>query len=356
MKKYMLLLLSFLLINGQLLAQESIENPAIPLNRNAGRTLELETEYEIRDDSGEFYFRWPTKFCLDSQGCLYILDEDQLLQFSPEGKFIKNLYKKGQGPGEISSRFQMVSYFISDDKLYIYDGVAKIITMDREGNLVKEIKQTAGRFFELLGLSEEGFYLRYQTPVPRGNPGFKEIENQIHLVSFDGSSSEKIIGSTSRVYSGPSFGMDWDKYMHRFSQNDGSLYVSHSCEYKIIRSDLAARKKVISFNRDYPRVKYVMPDHLKSFYKKYDPPKKKFENDVSGLFLCNDNLWVQTSTSDNKKGILFDVFDSQGRYVDNFYLKLNGNLMLTDGDHIYVTERDEEENISIKKYVILNAK
>jgi len=93
-------------------SQEMIKNSDKPLNSEAGRILKLEEVFEIKDEPGEFYFAWPRSFLLDSQGCLYVLDEDQLLKFSPEGVLINNLYKKGQGPGEISTRYQMVSYFI----------------------------------------------------------------------------------------------------------------------------------------------------------------------------------------------------------------------------------------------------
>ena len=349
-----LLLFILLFVHSQSPAQDIIQNPEEPLNPDAGRVLELEKVYEIRDDSGEFYFRWAQKFSLDSQDCLYILDEDQILQFSLEGKFVRNIFKKGQGPGEISSPFQMVSYCISGDKLYIYDGLEKIMTLDREGNLVAEVKQTAGRFFELVGKADDGFYFRLQSSAFSSKVGLTELETSIHLVSPDGGTSEKLSGLIHRIYSGPNFGMEWDNYMHRFNPADGSLYATHTCEYKIVRVDLAKGAETIRFNREYPRVKYVMPEHLKRFYERYDPPKKKFENDVAGLFVCGENLWVKTSTQDEEKGILFDVFDSRGRFIDSFYLNVDVELQLADGDCIYVTERDNEENIVIVKYKILN--
>lgn len=351
---YVCLLLVLLFLNHKIPAQDIIQNPEQPLSPNAGRILEFEKEYEIRDDAGEFYFRWPQKFCLDVRGYLYVLDEDQLLQFSPEGKFLRNFYKKGQGPGEISSPFQMVSYVISGENLYIYDGMAKIITLDSEGDLIEEIKQTAGRFFELLGASDEGFYLRHQTSAFSGTVGLNELETQIHLVSLDGSTAKNLIGFKHRIYSGPNFGMEWDNYMHCFNRHDGFLYVTHTCEYRIERVDLAKGADYISFSRDYPRVKYVMKEHLKSFYERYDPPKKKFENDVAGLFVCGENLWVKTSTQVEEKGIQFDVFDSRGRFIDSFYLNVDRELQLADGDSIYVTERDDEENIVLVKYRVLN--
>jgi hypothetical protein len=33
-------------------------------------------------------------------GSIFVLDEKQFLKFDKKGKFIKNLFKKGQGPGE----------------------------------------------------------------------------------------------------------------------------------------------------------------------------------------------------------------------------------------------------------------
>lgn len=347
--------LLLLIFNSAIHSQEVVNNSDKPLNPEAGRVLRFEIVFEIKDEPGEFYFRWPNNFLLDSQENLFVLDVNQLLKFSPGGKFIRNLYKKGQGPGEISTRFQMVSYFILKDELYVYDGVAKIIHMDGDGKLIEEITQTAGRFFQLLGMSDNGFYMRYQTPAFQGNPGFKEIDNQIHLLSSDGSSAEKILGFPSKIYSGPGFGMDWDRYSHLFNPNDGSLYVTHTCEYQIVRADLNEGKVIVSFNREYPRVKFIIPEHSKSFYEKYNPPKKKFENDVLGMYLNNNNLWMKTSTVDKDKGMLFDVFDPQGRFLDSFYLDISGDIELADGDHIFITERDEEENISIKKLKILNS-
>lgn len=353
MKNLVLILMSFLLIIS-VNSQEFIKNSDKPLNPEAGRVLKLDEIYEIKDEPGVFYFRWPGQFHVDSQGCLFILDEEQLLKFSPEGRFIKNLYKKGQGPGEIATRYQMVSYVLFQDELYVYDGVAKILRMDRNGSLVQEIKQTAGRFYRLIGKPENGYYLLYQTPPPWGKGDFVEIEHQIHLISFDGTSSEQIVAFPSKVYSGKDFGMDWDNCSYIYNQNDGSLYVTHTCEYQIVRADLAHRKILISFNRKYPRVNYVIPEYMKSFYEQHNPPKKKFENDVLAMFLSGNNLWVKTSTIDKNKGILFDVFDPQGQYLDSFYLNINGELMLVDGGCIFVSERDEEENILIKKYKILN--
>ncbi len=354
MKKPALILLTLIMaVSG--LSQELIRNSDKPLNPQAGRILKLEPVYEISDASGEFFFKYPYKFGIDDRGFLYILDEDQLLKFSPEGKFVRNFYKKGQGPGEIASDFHDVSFFSFRNELYAYDGMAKIIRFDGEGKLLGEVKQTTGDLFALFGMSEKGYLMQGQSNFPwGGGAGFKEIETSANLISMDGKSAEKIIGFTSRIYRGSNFGMDWDNYLQVFNPADGSLYVSHTCEYKVVRADLLKRKIVASFTRDYPRVNFVIPDSAKSFYERTNAPKKDYANDISALFMSDSNLWVKTSTSVKEKGMLFDVFDPQGRFLDSFYLNVDGSLALADGGFIYVTEKNNDENILLRKYKILN--
>ena len=354
MKKFFFIVVGIVIV-GSGFSQDLIRNSARALNPQAGRILKLERVFEISDASGEFFFRFPTRFHLDTKGFLYFLDNDQLLKFSPEGKFIKNFYKKGQGPGEISSRYQMVSYFTFGEGLYVYDGLAKIIHFDEEGKLLGEVRQTAGRFFRLLGMSDDGYFMTGQTSGPRGGPpGLQEVESQVHLVSLDGTTAEKILGFTSRTYQGPNFWLDWDRYSEIFNQADGSLYVTHTCEYKVVRADLIKREIVVSFTREYPRVKFSVLDSMKDFYEKYNPPKKDWENDISAMFLCDNNLWVKTSTSTKNKGALFDVFDPQGRFLDSFYLNVDGTLALARGNFIYVIEKDKEENFLVRKYKVVD--
>jgi hypothetical protein len=354
MKKFFFIVLGIIIV-GSGFSQNLIRNSARPLNPQAGRILKLERVLEISDASGEFFFKFPTRFHLDAKGFLYFLDDNQLLKFSPEGKFIRNFYKVGQGPGEIASRYQMVSYLTFGGGLYVYDGVAKIIHLDEDGKLLGEVRQTAGRFFSVLGMSEDGYFMTGQTSAPRDAPaGFQEVESQVHLVSLDGTTAEKILGFTSRTYQGLKFWLDWDRYSEIFNQADGSLYVTHTCEYKVVRADLVKRTIVASFTREYPRVKFSVPDSMKDFYEKYNPPKKDWENDISAMFVCDNNLWVKTSTSTKNKGNLFDVFDPQGRFLDSFYLNVDRTLALARANFIYVIEKDKEENFLIRKYKVVD--
>jgi hypothetical protein len=51
------------------------------------------------------------------------------------------------------------------------------------------------------------------------------------------------------------------------------------------------------------------------------PSAPEFLPDIYALHIVDGQLWVQTSTVTEEKGILFDVFDTQGRYIDSFYIQ-----------------------------------
>jgi hypothetical protein len=354
MKRTVYILLA-LIMAGSGFSQELVRNPAKPQNPQAGRILKLEPVFEISDASGEFFFKYPQKFDMDDRGFLYILDEDQLLKFSPEGKFVRNFYKKGQGPGEIASDDGMRGFFCIRNSVFVYDGDGKIIQFDGEGKLISEVKQTAGMSFTLFGMGEKGYFMQGQTIAPFGGPaGFKEIEYQVILVSLDGSSAEKIVGFPGRIYQAAHGRMAWGRYLQAFNPADGSLYVSYTDEYKIVHADLFKRKIVASFTREYPRVRSSISDAMKDIYEKNNLPKKDFENDIMATFVCDNNLWVRTNNTVKDKGMLFDVFDPEGRFLDSFYLYVKGSLALARGGFIYVTEKDKDENILIRKYKVLN--
>ena len=50
---------------------------------------------------------------------------------------------------------------------------------------------------------------------------------------------------------------------------------------------------------------------------------------------------------------MFDVFNDEGQYVDNFYLNIKGSLLTTYEDFIFVQETDEDGNMSIVKYKVI---
>jgi hypothetical protein len=358
MKRSLIFLLLYLVSLSYAISQDILENPEKSSSRNAGRVLELEEVFRIADESGEFYFKSPVQLRLDSEGCFFILDENQILKFSKEGKFLKNLFKKGQGPGEISARFHSeLSYFILNDEIYLYERTGKkIIHMNGEGMLIGEIKLAANRFSRMIGFRGVDFLFIKEESVSMGKDlGFYDVDMSVISVSRDGSSSQEIMAFPKKIYTGKNFGMDWAKFFSAYDTETQRLLVSHTSEYSIVLADLNKGEIIRSFNRKYPnRAKYIVPEGLEDFYEKMKPPEKKYEDDVLGLFFDNKQLWVKTSTKHKSKGVLFDVFDDEGLYIDNFYIQVDGELLVVTQDSLFFREKNADETICIVKYDILN--
>ena len=142
MKRLALIYTFIFTLSSIILTQTVIENPEKPLSKNAGRVLRLQEIFRITDESDDFYFKSPQNLKEDSEGNFFIIDEKQFLKFSADGKYLKNLFVKGQGPGEIATRYHWgLSYFILEDNIILYDrDGSKIIRMDGEGNLIEEIR------------------------------------------------------------------------------------------------------------------------------------------------------------------------------------------------------------------------
>jgi hypothetical protein len=146
--------------------------------------------------------------------------------------------------------------------------------------------------------------------------------------------------------------MSWDPFDSVFDENSGYLYVSCTREYMVHVLDMNSGKVIRSFKRKYKRVPYEMSQDEENFIKRVNAPRKKYEEDIYRLHLFNGLLWVETSTKDEEKGIMIDVFNKKGQFVDNFYLALDGYLISIQDNSIFVGESNEDGNIIVKKYII----
>ena len=123
------------------MSQDIIENTKKPLSKKAGRLVDLKEVLSIHDEGDAYYFKYPSILRIAPDGSIFVLDwrSNQLLQFDTNGKFLRNFFKKGQGPGELS----LISYFCFEgNNIIIYDGrLQKILWLNFNGEAVKEFKR-----------------------------------------------------------------------------------------------------------------------------------------------------------------------------------------------------------------------
>ena len=131
------------------------------------------------------------------------------------------------------------------------------------------------------------------------------------------------------------------------------VFVYHTCEYQITHVDLKKGRILKTFNRKYPRMKHVVTEWEEERTKKHNAPKRKYENDITGLFLHKEQLWINTSTIDEEKRLLIDLFDKEGQYIDCFYLSIPGSIKAVWDNYIFTIEKDIDENLQIVQYKII---
>jgi hypothetical protein len=328
---------------------EIVSNPAVPQSRDFGRTLKLEERLRIRDEGGDFFFSSPFYPDIAADGSIFVGDNNnQLLKFSPDGRFLKNLITKGQGPGEFSDFYR---FALHGNEIYADDiSAAKIVRMDLEGRLIEEMRLERPGSLQDTTRNWRFFMLIKMPPFKERTGKLADMEWKVTWVSMDGG----ILGGEHvfpvRMFVGRSVHLTWDKFLWALDRERDLVYASRTREYAVELLDLNAGRVVRSFKRDYPRVKYRMGENEAKIYQQYNPPPKKYESDILDLFVSGNLLWARTSTEDARKGVLIDVFNESGDYLDNFYALVKGPIMAVRGDILFVKETDAEGELTIVLY------
>jgi len=136
------------------------------------------------------------------------------------------------------------------------------------------------------------------------------------------------------------------------------VYLCSTQDYLIKLLDLGSQDIVRTFRRAYKPVPFEPAAREKQWYREHGFPDRY--NDIQKLLVRGDYLWVLTSTIEKDKGILTDVFDREGKYIDCFYLplpRLKRNWigfppMTIRGPFLYTVEWNDDGDMFIVKYQI----
>ena len=352
-----------------------VENPANARAANAGRVVVPEEVLSISDEgTRDYYFKVPRDLTIAPDASLFLIDGSQILQFDKAGKFVRNLFKKGQGPGEMS----YATTCLTTEKNVIVHASSppKLIFFDYAGKYEKEIPVRALegpklRPKILLALGGKFYIQSADWPRVAGEPDYVEVPHSILALDAATSESRGLSSFSTISYvitgeGGSHTGQYPISWFVAVPFKGKYLALSHTSEYLIKIYDPATDKVVREFRRAYERVKPDPPTAIEKIGniriggKYYPRPEQKFQSDVKAILTRGDQIWAVTSTRDKSKGVLIDVFDGEGTFMDSFYLKLpepalrqlrwSGYCAL-DGDFLWVAESDDENDIfRIKKY------
>ncbi len=361
MKKPALILTSIFVFTSIILAQTIIENPEKPLSKNAGRVIQLKEVMRITDEEGKFYFSGPWDIKVTKDGSIFVHEPNKLYKFDVYGKYVKNLYKKGEGPGELNQN--LTDIIIGEDEIILASSnMYKIIRMDMNGKLNQDIRPE-WRLSSLIGYyQEQYFFVQHERKGFERKSGIREEYLRLCTVSNE---ERELVNPTSIIFpvktatykSNKGYIGRWSEPLKRINENQRCVYLFHTHKYLIKLLDLEKIEVVRSFRRKYERVKSILSEEIRASHL-----LPKYISDIYRLAIYKNNLWVITSTVDKKKGILVDVFNREGKYLDNFYLplqniKINDHFyapMIVYRNYLFVIEIGEDELISVAKYEIID--
>jgi len=349
--------------------EESVTLPSKSQSPRAGRVLGIREVLRISDAQGGFFFKSPENIQPAPDGGALVVDESEFLRFDAKGKFVVNMFRPGQGPGELQ---QIENYLVRGaDVLAFQRNPMKLVWMDRAGKLFREIKPDApvsrllGRYGDRLLAAANSRPAIDKVQRPEGET--LDIVWTLVLVTEGGH-----VEATSLTYPTKWFAKrvpgaliaDNMTFLLCSMLDDGLVAVANEEGYVIRIADPAKDAAVRTIRRDYRRVKYEpekSPDTAGGA-RRLAPPRDYF-NDIQKIFAVDGRIWVVTSTLDPVKGVLVDVISPRGEYLDSFFLPLPkgvglhglGRHPLTiSGRTILALEILEDGRLEIVKYEILD--
>jgi hypothetical protein len=348
-----------------------IENPAKPKAVNAGRIVTPKEILSIEDSGEKYYFKYPYGLKTGPDGSIFLLDESQFLWFDKDGRFLRNLFKKGQGPGEM---MWAGGYDCSlGGVVVLSQNPTKLLWFDAAGKHLKDATlQSKDRLLSFQGrIGSRLIFETHDFPSGKGEPAYVDLP--YGLIVWDEQKNDWTTLSSFPVLvyaissNGRAAGLFDIGNFHSVPLENRFLVISHTTEYAVKIFDVESNKVEREFRRAYTRVPppLLKPGQNRGSIilngKTYEAPEQKFANDISNLFVRGGLLWVVTSTIEKKKGVLIDVFDRQGSYRDSFYLNLpesaltavhSSTMSTLAGNTLLTIEKNEDETFAVKKYRI----
>ena len=313
--------------------------------------IRLERDLILGAGSGEEeIFSEITAVAVDKDETIYVVDskEARIKVFDREGRFLRAFGGKGQGPGEFVRPFGI---FISPkDEILVDDSARRRITvfsregnflrnasalpvpnpsmvkMDSQGNFIGLVQDIAGSTIirKLNKYSPELAFLLTYDSTEMGNPlvsGFNYSETMIYYK----------IDPWDRLYLGNA-----KAYEITVFTPDGKPVRKILKAYTPMKTPGAGEKEAaVNIPEIKKSIKFVLPE--------YSPPFLDFTIDEDGRLIV-----VVPRKSKSEKGHLFDVFDTEGRYISEFHF--SDFPLLWKNKRLYAIEESEDETPRLSRY------
>lgn len=286
----------------------------------------------------------------DSEGRIYAIDVKECLikVFDSEGRFLRTIGKKGQGPGEFTLPARIV--LTPTDEVAVLDaGNRRLSFFKRDGTLIKELS-TAKWFFTRFRVSSRGdIYADYFAATEKG-------EAALYLARFSSDlSSSTILATESRAITPDRVSAFSPGFQHGVTR-DGGLAWAVDSRYEITIVDPNGKPRMKIFKEPEPNP--ITPEARKAII------EEDFKGLPAGITLDipshlppirtlivadTDHIFVRTYVKDGKGGFIHDAFDPEGRFVAQFALGAEEFTMMARDGKLYTLVREDAGGIPLVK-------
>ncbi len=349
-------------------AVEYVHNIETPLHPNKKITFEEDLSIGGEDEKGKIILFRPQRFIVDQNENIYIIDiQDQVIKvFDPNGKYLRTIGRKGEGPGE----FKSIQYqaFLPDGRLLVMDYSAhRSSFFDSSGNFI-ESYQWRKRLAQLHFVTNSSYIVNeytYEEDMPSEGRKLwiKEYNFEGNEICSFGEFVESKIKEVSEGNRSVMMGVPHSpKSIFAADQNRQFLYHFLNNNYIIEMYDKSG-KVFRKIDRPYDALPFTSKDAdefrtpyeksrnelLKKLVKEMPMPKLKT---ITPYMLVDDlgNLWVETYEKKEEEDriiTVYDIFNKDGYYEAKVWLDKRPSLFVKG--KMYQMETEKETGYRFKK-------
>lgn len=331
-----------------------VKNPLEPIYGED--VLELDEELIIGEAEGreEYMFSRVTSVAVDGLENIYVLDllEANIKVFDKDGKYLKTIGKKGQGPDEFQSPISII--ITPQDEILVNDGRARQLKFfSLEGNQIRQISSakhlgfmgprvdSTGGIIAGVGSMGEDSFIRSIKKFT------EELEEKFTLSTVEFSRFTDINPFSPRQYwvVNKSDQIIWafpNKYEFHVVNPDGTLVKTIMKEYTpvpVTKEDKDKWLKTIYGGEQN------VPSDVKIAWNEHQCAFQHISIDEQ------DRIFIQTFETEDETGKhCYDVFDSEGKCITR--LLLSSQPQVWKNGKLYTVEEDEDGFQYIKRYKV----
>lgn len=321
-----------------------VKNPKEPIYGEDVFIIDEELSFGDDEEDEDYMFSDVSHITVDNDGRIYVLDrrESHVKLFDQDGKYVRTIGRKGQGPGELNN--PIFVYFPRNELLVTQFGRLSFFSPEGEFLrvvLMKKDSPSRARCDSRRNIIGTSSVFDPETPYYALKKYNSEIEPIKELARVKIQRKPGVINPFS-----PNIYMSVD--------DEDNIIFGYSKDYElqIFNPEGDLTKKII---REYDPVGITeeekeeatqeAPPQIKFEFSKYHPAFLRFVHDETG------RLYVQSNEKGEGNNVYYhDVFDRDGRYIAK--VQLRQYPVIFRNGKLYSLEENEDGYQVIKRYKI----